>query len=280
MELDGAGSGGVTWCSPGIGDPEFQLIRDPQMSALQDIELAFWLQTPNLPACEIAALIGYHRVVLDMEHGTIGSDTLDPIVAQCRTMKLGCYVRVAAGERRLIQQALDSGADGVIIPQITGLAEAERVASYAKYPPLGGRGIGYSRTMNYEVDTIIDDRFFETQNMRTKCHVMIETPGALRDVESIIRLKTVDGVFIGPADLSMTLGRGAFKFTNEDRKDFRIIAAAARGAEKSLGLPVSSAESFAFAASIGADYVTITDDLTALRCGFLAGMKTISNAAK
>jgi 2-dehydro-3-deoxyglucarate aldolase len=246
------------------------------MAARQGTELAFWLETPSLAACEIAALVGYHLVVLDMEHGTITSDTLDPIVAHCRAMKLGCYVRVAAADRRLIQQALDSGADCVVLPQIAGFAEAERAAAYAKYPPLGSRGVGYSRTMNYGVDDIIDDRFFEAENKRTKCHAMIETPGALRDVESILRLETVDGVFIGPSDLSMTLGRGAFKFTAEDRQDFQIVATAARNAKKSLGLPASSAESFAFAVSIGAEYVTITDDLTALRLGFLAGIKTIS----
>jgi 2-keto-3-deoxy-L-rhamnonate aldolase RhmA len=245
------------------------------MAARRGTELAFWLETPSLAACEIAALVGYHLVVLDMEHGTITSDTLDPIVAHCRVIKLGCYVRVAAGVRHLIQQALDSGADAVVVPQIADLSEAERASAYAKYPPLGSRGVGYSRTMNYGVDDI-DDRFFEAENKRTKCHVMIETPGALRDVESILRLETVDGVFIGPSDLSMTRGRGAFKFTPEDKQDFRTIATVVRNAKKSLGLPASNAESYAFAVSIGADYVTINDDLTALRVGFLAGIKTIS----
>ena len=87
-------------------------------------ELAFWLETPSMAACEIAALLGYRIVVLDMEHGVIGSEACDAIVAHCRAVGLAVYVRVAAAERLLIQQALDFGADGVMLPQIADLAHA------------------------------------------------------------------------------------------------------------------------------------------------------------
>jgi 4-hydroxy-2-oxoheptanedioate aldolase len=245
-----------------------------------DTRLAFWLETPSVAACEIAALIGYDLVVLDLEHGSIGADSLDPIVAHCRESKLACYVRVAAAERHLIQQALDCGADGVLLPQIADLAEAERATAFAKYPPLGNRGVGFSRTMNYGVGGPLNDRFFDTENQRTKCHPMIETSGALRDVEAIVKLATVDGIFIGPSDLSMTRGRGCFKFTAEDKEDFRTVAAAARSAKKSLGLPAPGIEACEFAISQGADYITISDDLTALRLGFDECMRTIIGATK
>jgi 2-dehydro-3-deoxyglucarate aldolase/4-hydroxy-2-oxoheptanedioate aldolase len=234
---------------------------------------AFWLENPNLAACEIAQLVGYTIAIIDMEHGTTGPETCDDIVAHCRALNLTCYVRVAAADRLLIQQALDYGANGVLLPQIVDAEHAAEVCAYAKYPPLGSRGVGYSRTMSYGAYDNIDDRFFDAENRRTVCHPMIETPGALRDVLTILNLATVDGVFIGPSDLSMTRGRGAFRFTAEDQADFRAVAAAARQAGKVLGLPAPGAAAYKLAVDEGAGYVTLSDDLTALRLGFAQGLE-------
>lgn len=236
-------------------------------------ELAFWLETPSLAACEIAALVGYRTAVLDMEHGAIGPEACDRLVAHCRAAGFTVYVRVAAAKRLLIQQALDYGADGVMLPQINDAAHAREVCAYAKYPPLGSRGVGYSRTMKYGAYDNIDDAFFAAENARTACHPMIETPVALEEVDAILALETVDGVFIGPSDLSMTRGRGAFKFSAADREDFRTVAAAARRAGKVLGLPAPGPEAYALAVAEGAGYVTVCDDLTALRTGFARGLE-------
>ena len=170
-----------------------------------------------------------------MEHGAIGAEACDLIVAHCRAIELRCYMRVAAADRLLIQQALDFGADGILLPQLENLAQARIATAYAKYPPLGTRGVGYSRAMDYGAYDNIDDKFFATENTRTVCHAMIETPGALKDVLEIAALPTVDGLFIGPSDLSMTRGRGAFKFTEEDAQDFRTVAAAARAHKQGAG---------------------------------------------
>ncbi|MBA3519605.1 MAG: 2,4-dihydroxyhept-2-ene-1,7-dioic acid aldolase [Rhizobiales bacterium] len=227
--------------------------------------LAFWLERDNLAACEIAALAGFELVIIDMEHGALGPEALDRIVAHCRASRLVCYVRVAAPDRMLIQQALDFGADGVMLPQIVDAGHAVEVAAYAKYPPLGSRGVGYSRTMRYGW---VEDGFFEAENRRTLCCLMIETPGALRDVDTIVNLDTVDGLFIGPSDLSMTRGRGPFRFSAGDAEDFRTVAAAASRAGKPLGLPTPSRPGYDLAVELKADYVTISDDLSALQAGF------------
>jgi 2-dehydro-3-deoxyglucarate aldolase/4-hydroxy-2-oxoheptanedioate aldolase len=236
-------------------------------------DLAFWLERSNVAACEIAKLVGYRIVVIDMEHGAIGEEACDVIVAHCRAIGLTSYVRVASAERLRIQQALDFGADGVMLPQLTDLAHAREACGYAKYPPLGSRGIGYSRTMSYGAYDNIDDEFFAAENRRTICHAMIETPGALADVEAIAALDTVDGLFIGPSDLSMTRGRGSFKFSDGDAADFRAVAAACRAHGKALGLPAPSPKAFALAAAEGASYVTVSDDITALRLGFAQGLE-------
>jgi 4-hydroxy-2-oxoheptanedioate aldolase len=231
--------------------------------------LAFWLEHPSLPACEIAALLGYEVVIFDMEHGVIPQETADQLALTCKKLGLTVYSRVPSAERVAIQHALDSGVDGVILPQIANLAHARAVAEFAKYPPLGSRGIGYSRTMSFGG---VPPDFFKAENRRTLCLPMIETPGALAEVGAIARLDSVDGLFIGPSDLSMTRGRGNFRTTDKDFVDFAKIAAAAAKAGKIWAIPAPGRAVFDFSSRHQAAFVTICDDLSALRAGFAQGL--------
>jgi 2-dehydro-3-deoxyglucarate aldolase/4-hydroxy-2-oxoheptanedioate aldolase len=169
-----------------------------------------------------------------------------------------------------IQHALDCGADGVILPQIEGLEHARAVTAFAKYPPLGTRGVGWSRTMGYGATP---PDFFAAENKRTICWPMVETPGALDEVEAIAALDCVDGLFVGPSDLSMTSGRGPYKESAADFADMTRIAKAARKAGKGWALPAPSAKAFAFAVKHGACFVTVSDDLTAMRAGLAQGLR-------
>ncbi len=240
-------------------------------------KLAFWLETESQAACELGALVGYDAVILDMEHGTLDAIAADRLIPYAASLGLTVYSRVARAERVEIQHALDSGADGVILPQIRNAQHAAEACSYAKYPPLGTRGVGYSRTMKYAGT---DDAFFAAENRRVACHPMIETPTALVEVRAIAALPTVDGLFIGPSDLSMTRGRGVFKATGDDRADVRTIAAAATSAKKIWAMPAPGGAMFSLARELGADYVTVSDDLTALRAGLEAGFDVSRKAGK
>jgi len=231
--------------------------------------LAFWLEYPSLPACEIAASLGYRIVILDMEHGVFSREVADSLALACRRLGLIVYSRLATAGRVPVQHALDSGVDGVILPQIADLAHAGAATALAKYPPLGSRGVGYSRTMNYGG---VAPGFFRAENRRTACFAMIETPGALRDVAAIARLGTVDGLFIGPSDLSMTRGRGAFQASPADFADFRKVVAAANAAGKPWAIPAPGRAVFAFARRQRANFVTVCDDLSALRTGLSQGL--------
>ena len=130
-------------------------------------------------------------------HGTINPESADRMIALARAIDLRVYVRVSGAERAPIQQALDGGAHGLVLPQIEGLSHAMRGAGYAKYPGLGTRGMGTPRSQAYG-DT--PPGFVEAEDRSTRCLVMIETPGALREVEAIAALGTVDGLFMGPYD--------------------------------------------------------------------------------
>ena len=93
--------------------------------------------------------MGYDIVVLDLEHGTWNPESADRAIALAKAIGLTVYSRVSGAERVPIQSALDAGADAVIVPQIRNVEHAREAASYAKYPPLGTRGIGHSRINRY-----------------------------------------------------------------------------------------------------------------------------------
>jgi 2-dehydro-3-deoxyglucarate aldolase/4-hydroxy-2-oxoheptanedioate aldolase len=105
---------------------------------------------------------------------------------------------------------------------------------------------------------------------------MIETARALEDVEKISNLASVDGLFIGPNDLSLARGRGEFRADGRDHADISRISAAARAAGKPWAMPVASAGDRAFATGLGAAFMAISDDLTALRDGLEAALLRMS----
>jgi 2-keto-3-deoxy-L-rhamnonate aldolase RhmA len=227
--------------------------------------LAFWLETDSQKACELAGLAGFDIVVFDMEHGVLAETDLDRLVPYCNELGLATFVRVGEATQPRIQVALDIGADGVILPQIRDLAHAEAVAHFAKYPPLGSRGMGYSRTMAYAGPTAA---YVARENRDRQCYVMIETQGALADAAGIARLPFVDGLFIGPSDLSLARGRGVFRGTAADVADLKTIAAAARSAGKRWAAAAGHAGYRRAAMTQRPAFVTVADDLSALAAGF------------
>jgi 2-dehydro-3-deoxyglucarate aldolase len=226
-----------------------------------------WLQTPSPWVCEILASVGFDAVFVDGEHGMLAHESIDPIVALARSLQLQVFYRVATADRPHIQQALDSGADGLVLPQIRDLAQACEVTEYAKYPPLGSRGMGAPRSLNYR-DT--PPTFVLDENRRTKCFVMIETQKSFEDAARIAELAAVDGLFMGPYDLSLARGRGQYQGGEADRKDAEHIALAATSAKKLLGMPAFQQSDFAFARRHRAHVITIADDISVL----VEGLKT------
>lgn len=226
---------------------------------------AFWLQTANQNACEIALIAGFDMVVFDAEHGVFDSSSLDRLIPFCGAIGLKCIVRVGDANRYSIQAALDMGADAVILPQIRDLEHATRVSALAKFPPLGSRGIGYSRTTHY--DGASPD-FVTAENTQRTCYVMIETAGAFDAANAIANLPCVDGLFIGPGDLSLARGRGVFQNTAEDFADLEIVASAATAAGKNFAAAGPTGEYARRAARLNASFVVQGDELTAMMIGF------------
>lgn len=227
--------------------------------------IGFWLESDNQKACELARLAGYDLVLFDMEHGIIDLQALDCLLPFCQSIGLQAYVRLADATRSNIQHALDIGADAIVLPQLRDAAHAREVSDYAKFAPGGTRGVGYGRTQRYKG---ADNSFFEAENNQRHCYAMIETAEAFADVEAIAALPCVDGLFMGPADLSMARGRGAFAGTDADLADLRHIATTAIGAGKRWAVPAANPTLREAARRLAPSFLMLGDDLSALAIGF------------
>lgn len=236
----------------------------------EDTRLAVWLSTPSTAAAEIARQLGYGAAVLDIEHGSFDLDDLNRYVPLLRALGFEVLAKVLAPERGPIQQALDFGADAVVIPHVLGLEHAREVSAFAKFPPLGDRSYAGGRTSRYGG---FNDDWVTEQDSSTRCYPMIEDDGAIEEVEEILALPTVDGVFIGPSDLSLRRSRGAYARTAGDFADLELVAKAAAAANKAWILPAWSREEKQFAVEHSATHIVLTMQHSALLEGLRSSLE-------
>ncbi|AGT91389.1 MULTISPECIES: HpcH/HpaI aldolase family protein [Rhodococcus] len=234
---------------------------------------AIWLSDPSFAAAEIARGLGYGAVILDIEHGSFDLADLERFIPFLRGLDMEVLAKVLGPERGPIQQALDFGATAVVIPHIENASHAKEVTAFAKFPPLGDRSFAGGRTTNYGGFT---DDWVRRQDTFTRCYPMIEDAGAIENIADILALDTVDGVFVGPSDLSLRRERGAYTRTEGDFADLAIVAAAAAEAGKPWVLPAWSVEEKEFAVRHGADQMALIMQHGALAAGFAGPLDQIT----
>lgn len=162
-----------------------------------------WLQCSSPASTEVLARIGYDWLAVDCEHT---ETTIEMATHMCRAgqaLGAGMLMRVRSDNPLDIRQALDGGADGVIVPLVDTVAQAKAVVNAAKYPPLGHRGYSYVRANRWGIDF---DAYAETANDQTVVIVMIESAQSVEAVGDMLAVEGVDGAIIGPYDLSGSYG--------------------------------------------------------------------------
>lgn len=140
---------------------------------------------------------------IDLEHRPYGTHEVRWMPIMCRQAGCSAMIRVPGLDSSWIKKALDIGANTVMIPQINTADEAKRAVEYAKYPPIGSRGISPLWTMFMDVTW---DEYLPAANDETCVVVQIETPQGIENLDAIAAVDGVDVVFAGPADLSASLG--------------------------------------------------------------------------
>lgn len=226
--------------------------------------LGCWLACPDIVFIEIARDVGFGTLVMDVEHGTFALADIDKLIPFAKAIGMRVLVKVEGPHAEPIQRALDFGADGVIVPHILGVEHARQVCAAAKYPTLGTRSYAGARTVRYGAPS---DGYFDEDNGKTKCYPMVESKEALADVDGILALPMVDGVFVGPSDLSLSCGRGRYRFSDADRAALGAVAQAAKRAGKPWIMPAWRQDEQAFARTLQPEVLVVVEQQGALHAG-------------
>jgi 2-keto-3-deoxy-L-rhamnonate aldolase RhmA len=210
---------------------------NPVRRALLDrtLTLGTWIQIAHPAVAEILANAGFDWIAADCEHTDIG-------VAEFASLARGMHgrgprplVRVRENDTLAIRQMLDMGAEGVIVPLVNSAAEAERAVRAAKYPPRGVRGFCFSRMNEWGVEFT---RYAAEANDDIAVVVMIESREAVEAIDEIVAVEGVDGVFIGPYDMSGSYGMPGRTSDPVIRNACTTVVDACVRAGKSAGLHV------------------------------------------
>lgn len=167
--------------------------------------MGVWQMTSSVDNSEILAHSGFDAVLIDGEHGSMDIETAGHMITAIRTTKTTPLLRVPWNDIQLIKRGLDTGAHGVMIPMINTREEAERAVSYCKYPPVGVRGVGAGRASLWGSGGG-DPTYAATANDEILVIIQIEHYLAVENVYDILSVPGIDVAFIGPGDLSQSMG--------------------------------------------------------------------------
>jgi 4-hydroxy-2-oxoheptanedioate aldolase len=232
-----------------------------------------WLSIGNPFTAEIMAAQGYDSITIDLQHGALDYSDALPMFQAMRASGVTLLARTPWREPGIIMKLLDAGAYGIICPMVNTPEEAAEFVSYVRYPPAGRRSFGPTR-----VSFAAGANYPGEANREILALAMIETQEAFDNVGAIAATPGLDGLYIGPSDLTFSLAQGrltpAFDREEEDMIAAikRILAAAIRARVKAA-LHCGTPEYAAKAIGWGFHMTTIASDVRLLASGAAASVK-------
>jgi 4-hydroxy-2-oxoheptanedioate aldolase len=235
-----------------------------------------WCGLASPLVAEVIAREGFAAVTVDMQHGLWDITETVGAIAAIRQGGAAPVVRIPLGDFATASRALDFGAEGIISPMINSAADARAFVAATKYPPLGERSWGPHRaTMLGGIAEQKD--YLRDGNEITFTLAMIETRAALDNVAAIAATPGIDGLFLGPSDLSIALSQGATidPLSPDVDRELERITQAARKAGKIMGAYCHSTDRAVALAKRGARFFAVGSDLGFLRAGTAAALKAL-----
>ena len=226
-----------------------------------------WLSINSPFVAEIMAEQGYDSLTVDMQHGALSYEGMLSMLQAMRASEITPMVRVPWNHPPDIMKALDAGAYGIICPMINTKEQAEEFVKCLRYPPLGERSFGPTR-VNFSAGS-----GYASEAAVNVCgFAMIETAEAVKNINAIVSTKGLDGVYIGPADLTLgvTNGRLAPGFDRQESEMTEVIKnilTSAKSAGIRAGIHCGSSAYAAKAISWGFDFTTLSNDVRLLVSG-------------
>ncbi len=230
-----------------------------------------WLSSGSPIMAELFGGFDFDYVNIDMQHGLVDyTEALYTLQAMQR-VEATPTVRVPWNEPGIIGKVLDAGAMGVIIPMVNSVAEAEQAVAACRYAPAGSRSYGPARAAM----ALSDGDYASEANDTIACIPMIETVQAIEDIDNILDVPGIDAVYVGPADLSITLGLPPG--SDQEAQSFNDALATVVDACNARGITPGIHSTHALAAKRveqGFRMITITSDTLAMMAGAKAALRT------
>lgn len=221
--------------------------------------LGIWSIIPSPALIEVFAYAGFDFVILDMEHGPYGFDSLEGCIRACEISDCSAIVRPPGADLFSIQKALDLGSRGIVIPQVSNYETAKNAAQTTKYAPEGNRGYNpFTRAAEYLPPAKIP--FGKLDNSYGMTGVIIETIGAYEDLQQILELSIIDWVYLGAYDMSIALGCSGNTKHPLVLDFIEKAVKMTRDAGKMVGMMVRSEEEISKALAIGVNILVYSVD--------------------
>lgn len=241
-----------------------------------ETQLGLWMSLPSPVTAEALSLVGYDWLMFDSEHAAIEIAGMQPLFQAAAAGRSAIVARPAWNDKVLIKKMLDIGAQTLLIPFVQSAAEAEDAVRATRYPPEGIRGVagatrasrfglapGYHRGANAEICTL----------------VQIETRDALDSLEAIAAVEGIDGIFIGPSDLSASLGHLGNPGAAPVREALQSAPQRILAAGSVPGILATSAEAAREYLAWGYRFVAVTSDIGLLMRGARDALEAVRAAS-
>lgn len=223
--------------------------------------LGAWLTFLDAHGIEALAVTGFDWIGIDLQHGTATLDGLSGLLRACELTRTPALVRTSGHSAGEIGRALDAGAAGVVVPMVESAAQAAAVADACAFQPRGVRSSGASRS------AFAAPRLLEPEG-RVLCLAMIESTAGLANADAIAQVDGVDGIFLGPYDLALSLGAPAGATDPSTLEAMARVLSVARRHGKLTGAFSGSPELSAVMRDV--DLLAVDSDVSFLRAGAAA----------
>lgn len=237
--------------------------------------LGTFFETGSATVAECLGLAGLDYIIIDTEHGPFNPQSALEFIRAATLYGLTPFARAQEISRPAILKLLDVGAQGIVIPDVRTVAETEKIVEYGKYLPLGKRGVANTAGSGFWFEDYAQHglaHYFEVSNRETLLLPQCETKECLAQLEEIVRVPGIDGIYVGPFDLSTALGKPAQFDDPEIRDAIRHIQGVCRDAGKLSFIyaadEATAREDFALgygSVTVGMDATVLTNAFKSLR---------------
>ena len=224
--------------------------------------IGLWMTLADIYSAEVVGTAGFDWVVVDGEHSPNDIRSMRDQLIALEASDTHPVVRVPIGETRLIKQVLDIGAQTVLVPMVETAEQAEELVRVCRYPPEGTRGVGASAARASRFGSIPD--YIATADDQICLLVQVENRAGIANIDEILEVDGVDGVFIGPADLSTDMGHSGNSSAPEVEEVILATLQRIKAAGKAPGILSTKDETTALYRDGGAQFLAVGIDLLML----------------